>query len=52
MDAEINSIGKLRRDAIKRGMQELAIAYGWSEIRMKEEKLERKMTQIEPLKGA
>lgn len=37
------SIGLLRRDAIERGMQELAITYGWSEIQLKAEILNSMM---------
>lgn len=42
-----DSICALREDAIARGMQELAIVYGWSAIRLSEQILQRKMSDVE-----
>ena len=42
-----HSVGRLRVDALSRGMDELAIAYGWSQIRLNEEKIGRQMTDLE-----
>lgn len=41
------TINELRRDALERDMTDLAIAYGWSAIRLGEEYLKREMTQLE-----
>lgn len=47
MNQEIEELKRLRNDAIERGMQELAIVYGWSAIRLGQELLQRQLTQIE-----
>ena len=40
------SLGVLRNDAIARGMLELAITYGWSMLRLGDERIARQMTMI------
>lgn len=52
MDEAANSIGLLRQDALDRGMPDLAIAYGWSQIRLNEEHIGRQMTKLEIYKMA
>ena len=49
---EYETLKRLRSDALDRGMHELAIAYGWSAIRVGEEILGREMTQLEIYKLA
>ena len=44
------AIGKLRADAIERGLSDLAIAYGWSQIRLREELLGRRLADIDRYK--
>ena len=41
------SISILRHDAMARGMDELAIVYGWSEIRISDQILLRKVVENE-----
>lgn len=47
MEQIAKSIDTLRRDAIEREMSDLAIVYGWSQIRLNEEAIGRQMTRIE-----
>jgi hypothetical protein len=47
MDEVAKSILVLRKDALARGMDDLAIVYGWSAIRLYDENIGRQITQIE-----
>jgi hypothetical protein len=42
-----DAIDLLRRDALDREMLDLAVVYGWSQIRINETIIGRKMTELE-----
>lgn len=50
MDDLIKSIGRLRQDALDRGMLDLCVVYGWSQILLGEEQIDRQMTKLEQYK--
>jgi len=52
MDDTAKSIGRLRQDALDRGMLDLGVVYGWSQIRLNEEAIGRQMTKLELYKMA
>ena len=43
----IDSLRKLRDDAISRGMLELAIVYGWSGLELYDEEITERLQELE-----